>query len=89
MDIWTFLFLMLALKIPVGLLLWIVWWAIHQTPEPAADEPGDGGSKRPRNPHPRGPLPRRSRRGPHREHPPGAPARTRSVIARSRDCDHA
>ena len=31
---WTgFLFLMFALKIPLGMLLWLVWWAIRQTPD--------------------------------------------------------
>jgi hypothetical protein len=88
-DIWTFLFLMLALKIPIVLLFGIVWWAVHATPETAADATDDGGSKAPRNPHPRGPLPRLPRRGPHAEQAPGAPPRVRSVVARSRDNHHA
>ncbi|HEY5143705.1 MAG TPA: hypothetical protein VII98_09400 [Solirubrobacteraceae bacterium] len=74
---------MLILKIPIGGLLWIVWWAVHQTPdeEPQVDG-GDGGSRRPR--HPRGPLPRAPRRGSHGERPSPAPARTRTVLVRAR-----
>ncbi len=39
---------MLVLKIPIAGLLWIVWWAVHQTPdeEPQVDG-GDGGSAPP------------------------------------------
>ena len=83
MDTATFIYMMLVLKIPICALLYIVWWAIKSTPDvEGSDE--DGGSKRwphgprpPRNPHPR--------RGPHAEPPPAAPARTRSVVAHSRD----
>ena len=38
---WTFIWLMLLLKIPIGGLLWIVWWAIHKT-----DEEPVGGARR-------------------------------------------
>ena len=89
MDTWTFIFLVLILKIPIVLLLGIVWWAVHATPESASDESEEGGSKRPLNPHPRGPLPRPARRGPHGEHRSPAPPRTRSVLAGSRDNHHA
>ena len=59
-------FLMVVLKIPVGLLLYIAWWAFHAQPDPeeapAEPEGGDHGFKRfrrdPTKPH--GP-----RRGPH------------------------
>jgi hypothetical protein len=35
---WTFIWLMLLLKIPIAGILWIVWWAIHQNDdEPVAD----------------------------------------------------
>jgi hypothetical protein len=82
---WTFVYLMLALKIPIVALLWIVWWAIKSEPEPADQRPEDGGSKRPPlRPHPRKPFPRHPRRGPHGDPLPGPPARTRSVVARSR-----
>ncbi|HEX7292729.1 MAG TPA: hypothetical protein VF250_16535 [Conexibacter sp.] len=81
---WTgFLFLMLALKIPLGALLWLVWWAVRQTPdEESAPQGGDGGSRvedRPRRTPPRHP-----RRGPHGDPAPAAPPRTRTTVARAR-----
>lgn len=83
---WGFLWLMVALKIPIGLLLWLVWWAIHATPEPGSDSSdGEGGTKvRERNPaHPPPVLPRSPRsRGPHGA-PLPSPPRVRTV-ARSR-----
>ena len=59
-------FLMVILKIPVGFLLYIAWWAIHAQPEaeeaPAGEEGGEHGFKRfRREPKP----PRGPRRGPH------------------------
>ena len=40
---WTFIWLMLLLKIPIGGMLWIVWWAIHKTDEePAVEGDEDG-----------------------------------------------
>jgi hypothetical protein len=81
---WGFLWLMLALKIPIGGLLYIVWWAIHQVDEPENTPDADeGGSKRPVHPH--GPLPRAPRRGRHNAPAPPAPPRVRSVVARSRE----
>lgn len=80
---WGFLWLMLALKIPLAALLYLVWWAVKQTPE-EAEQPtrdGDGGLK---VRHPRRPLPRHPRRGPHGDPLPPAPARTRTVVARAR-----
>jgi hypothetical protein len=84
---WTFIWLMLLLKIPIGGLLWIVWWAIHQTDEEPMVRGEDGGSKvqSHRNLHPRRPPPRR---GPHAGAPPPAPPRTRSVVARTRKVEH-
>lgn len=78
---------MLALKIPLAGLIWIVWWAIKQEPEqtPSADD--DGGIKRTR-PHPPKPFPRRPRRGPHGEPAPQPPTRVRTVRARARTYDH-
>jgi hypothetical protein len=90
---WTFIWLMLLLKIPIGGMLWIVWWAIHKADEEPVGNDEDGGTKirlRP-NPHPRGPRPhspRRTRRGPHAGGPPPAPRRTRSVVARGRKVEH-
>jgi hypothetical protein len=79
---WTFVYLMVGLKIPIAALLWLVWWAVHQAPEPSG-ESGDGGSRRDR--HPRPPLPGRPRRrGPHGSPiaaPP--PARIRITVARA------
>jgi hypothetical protein len=80
---WGFLWIMLALKIPLAMLLWLVWWAVKQTPELDGEEHGDGGSG-PRTSHPRGPAPLPSRRGPHREPAPPAPARVRATGRRAR-----
>ena len=78
-----FLYLMVVLKIPIALLLYLVWWAVHQVPdtEPEA-QGGDGGSRR--RLHPRGPLPRSPRRGPHAGVAPAPPARTRMAVTRTR-----
>src|SRR5689334_9548661 len=80
---WTFVYLMVALKIPIAALLYLVWWAIHQTPETTENGSGDGGTKRPR--HPRPPLPRRPRhRGGHGLALPSPPRTRRAVLARGR-----
>jgi hypothetical protein len=81
---WTFVYLMLILKLPIAGLLWLVWWAVHQddTEEPVVRE-DDGGSRRRRH-HPRPPLPRAPRRGPHGAPAPQPPARVRTVLARGR-----
>ena len=87
---WTFVYLMLILKIPIVALLTIVWWAIRATPEESEPVSADdtGGSKtRPR--HPRAPLPRHPRRGPHGDPLPLPPPRSRTVVARARRIDHA
>jgi hypothetical protein len=77
-------YLFVALKVPIGLLAWIVWWAVREVPDPeAADGPDDRGPRR-RRPHPPGPLPRSPRRGPHGDRAPAPPARVRSVKARGR-----
>lgn len=81
----TFIFMMLVLKIPIAALLWIVYWAIKQEPEPAPAAGDDGG--RPRRPHPREPRPRRPRRGSHGDPVPAPPSRVRSVTARARSLD--
>jgi hypothetical protein len=85
---WTFVYLMLVLKIPIAALLYIVWWAIKSEPQQAEPTPdGDGGTKtrEPRRPpHPRRPFPRHPRRGPHGDPLPLPPPRTRSVVARAR-----
>jgi hypothetical protein len=79
---WTMFFLFVALKVPLVALCWLVYWAIHQTDEPATN-PDDGGSK-PR-PHAPPPLPRTPRRGPHGDPAPLPPPRVRVVTARARE----
>jgi hypothetical protein len=77
---------MLALKLPIAALIYLVWWAIKQQPEePSSDD--DGGIKR-RRPHPPKPFPRRPRRGPHGDPAPSAPPRVRTVRARARTLGH-
>jgi hypothetical protein len=78
---WTFIYLMFFLKLPIVALLWIVWWAVRQTPEPAASDEGGGERRRPR--HPRTPFPRTPRRGPHGDPLPPAPQRARATVARA------
>jgi hypothetical protein len=78
---WTMFFLFVALKVPLGALCWLVWWAIHQVPE-EDEQPGGGGAKR--RPHPTRPLPRPPRRGPHGDPAPAPPPRVRAVTARGR-----
>ncbi len=79
---WTFLYLMVFLKLPIVGLFCIVRWAIKQTPETEPTKEGEGGSRKPR--HPRPALPRPPRRGPHGERAIPAPPRTRTVVARAR-----
>lgn len=89
----TFIFLMVILKIPIVMLLSIVWWAIHATPEPEPVSGEDGGTKRPvnprpRHPHPRPALPRHPRRGPsHGASRVAPPPRARTVVARARSVE--
>src|SRR3954469_19771710 len=86
---WTFVYLMVGLKIPIAALLYIVWWAIHQVPEPAepaappAPAPGGGGARTPRHPRPRLPRHPRRPRGEHGVALPLPPQRMRIVPARS------
>jgi hypothetical protein len=80
---WGLVWLMLALKIPLAGLIYIVWWAIHQEPDEASSQDDDGGIRRhPR--HPRQPFPRHPRRGPHGDPAPLAPPRVRVTRARVR-----
>jgi hypothetical protein len=92
---WTFIWLMLLLKIPIGGMAWIVWWAIKKADEEPVAGSGDedGGTKlrkhshrRPRTPRPY--SPRHPRRGPHAGVPPATPPRTRTVIAYARKVEH-
>src|SRR3954467_15026290 len=90
---WTFVYLMVGLKIPIAALLYLVWWAIHQVPETAEPGAGEDGTRRPRHPrpplprrprHPRAPLPRPPRppRGPHGLAVPAPPRRMRAISGR-------
>jgi hypothetical protein len=86
MGAWTFIWLMLILKIPIVGLLLLVRWAVRQEPEPTSDQDGGIGPKRaPLHPHhPRARLPRSPRRGPHGEPALRPPPRMRAVTARAR-----
>jgi hypothetical protein len=81
---WAFFYMFVILKIPICALLYIVYRAVKDVPEPAGGE--DGGTKvhrprHPRHPRPRNPrLPRRG--GPHAAIPPRAPARVRARAKR-------
>jgi hypothetical protein len=82
---WGFVWIMLILKIPLFALLYIVWYAIKDPPEPELADEGTDGSDRPLKPQPIAPL--FPRRGPHggagdARIPP--PARTRAATARAR-----
>ncbi len=85
MNGWIFFYLMVVLKLPIVALFAIIWWAVREPPQPAEAADGNGDSAKPRFPHPRGPLPRLPRRGPHQQEPIPAPARTRSATAPQRD----
>jgi len=79
MEVTTFIWMFLVLKIPVLAAFALIWWAIKE-PEPATDGEEDGGSRRP-DPH-RGPhLPRPPRRGPHAGLPLPSPKRVRTTAA--------
>ena len=81
MELPTFIWMFVVLKIPIIAALWLVWYAI-QEPEPEMDDEQAGGGSD-RNPH-RGPRsPRPPRRGPHASPPPPAPVRVRTVKGRS------
>ena len=86
---WGFVWLMLALKIPLIGLICIVWWAIKQEPDDTSQSKGDdgGGIKR-KHPHAHGPFRRPPRRGPHGDPAPPPPARVRTVRARARSLEH-
>jgi hypothetical protein len=75
---WGVFWLAVILKIPIALLLGLVWWAVRNPPVPELErEEGEGGSKR--GPHPRTPPPHPPRRGPHGDPAPAPPTRVRST----------
>ena len=64
---WGFVWLAVALKIPIFALLWLVWWAIKDPPVAEAEDGGGGSSDR----------------GPHAAPAPSAPARVRVARRRT------
>ena len=68
---WTFFFIMVVLKIPILLLMWIVWWSTRPVEDPSTgDDDGGlrvGGQRQPMHPQP---LPQPSRPPPLRRPPP-------------------
>ena len=70
-----FIWMMLALKVPIAALLYLVWWA-SRPPESVEPEQRDWQPRRPPY-HPRPHRPRPPRRGPHAEPVPAPPKRTR------------
>jgi hypothetical protein len=89
---WTFLWLMLGLKIPIAALIYIVWWAVKDPPKPvpAPDDRGGDGNDRIglERRHPRKPLPRHPRRGPHGGLAAAPPPRMRTTRTRTRTFEH-
>jgi hypothetical protein len=85
--VWVLLLSTLVIKLPiVALMLWIPFRddeAMHSPDTPGSGEE-DGGSKAlpggPLDPHPRTPLPRWPRRGPHGSPPCPAPRRVRTSV---------
>ena len=81
---WGFVWLMVVLKIPIAMLLWLVWWAVKQVPEEGESDARDDGGLEPPPHRPRPNRPRPGRRGPHAM-PPPAPVprvRTGALLAR-------
>jgi len=88
MPLWVWILMLAAfIKLPIaGLLLWIPFRddeAMKSRDVPDSSEE-DGGSKAlpggPLDPHPRNPLPRKPRRGPHGSPSPPSPARVRTSV---------
>ena len=81
------LYLFVFLKLPILAACGIVYWAIKQGNDEETPVRSDGGSPKPRRPHPRPRLPRPPRRG--GPHASGvrlqSPPRIRSVTAFGRD----
>ena len=79
---WGIFWLAVIMKLPIALLLWIVWWAVKDPPLPDAGEGQGGGSDRQPPPHPRDRHPRPPRRGPHADPSPASPQRVRAAGAK-------
>jgi hypothetical protein len=72
-----FIWMMFVLKIPIAMLLALVWWAVKNSDQTEQEARVDRGGGRPYD-HPRPRHPRPPRRGPHAEPPPRAPSRVRA-----------
>jgi hypothetical protein len=84
-DTWTFIWLVVILKIPIVALFLIVRWAVRQEPQTSnEDDGGIGPRSAPRHPHHPRPRPPRPRRGPHGDPAIPPPPRVRTVAARRR-----
>lgn len=68
------IWMMLALKVPIAALLYLVWWA-SRSPEEEPEQRDWRPIRPPDHPRPKRPSP--PRRGPHAEPAPAPPARTR------------
>jgi hypothetical protein len=88
MQTWMWIVLLAGLiKLPIAaLMFWIPFRYDEsmQAPDATDSSEEDGGSKAlpggPLNPHPRGPLPRNPRRGPHGSPTPSSPPRVRRPV---------
>ena len=77
-DVPTFVWMFVVLKIPIIAALLLIWYAIKEQPEPSVDE-DDGGSRVPMGTGPRPYRPRHPRRGPHAAPPVSPPDRIRAT----------
>jgi len=80
-ELSTFIWMFLVLKVPVLAALVLIWWAVRE-PEPVEADPEDdgGGSDRDAGAGPRPPRP--PRRGPHGDPLPPSPRRVRTASGR-------
>jgi hypothetical protein len=89
MQTWTWIVLLVAalIKLPIAaMMLWLPFRYDEAAYAPDVNDSSeeDGGSKAlpagPLDPHPRTPLPRKPRRGPHGSPSPGSPPRVRTPL---------
>ena len=81
---WGFIWLMFVLKIPILMLLGIVWWAVRQETDHAEEDAPP--EKVPARPHPPERPHRKRPRGPHGDSAVlPSPPRVRTTTAKARD----
>jgi len=81
MEVSTFIWMFIVLKLPIAAALILIWWAVRE-PEPDTSDEDSGGPGNDRE-RPHGPRrPRPPRRGPHATPPPPAPRRVRTLSGR-------